>query len=813
MNTRTAILRVIPIISVMISAACSKSVSEIVEPQEGTTLSVALPSSGKTYMGPIEDGKRNVFWSEGDCISVNGITSVPLGESYDGKNSATFSFPEILNTPYNILYPASFYKDAGTITLPASQTYAAGTFADGAEPMAGYSSSAEGDISLAHLCGVLILQVKKDAGVSASNLTRISFRGNSGEQVSGDFSIDYELASISGVSASEDDKSVSLALNQPLSESDVLELYLIVPAVNYASGFSVELEDALSRSMTATTSKSKTVQAGKAMRMQEFTFVPGLQSIELESIVEEILPFDHNVTGRVVDNAGDGIEGVVVSDGLNCVRTMYDGSFYMTSNTSSAKFIFVSSPSGYKPAVSGGIPRFYKALSDITPINGIYNCGNFVMTPVSNPNRFTVLMSGDPQPRKTGNLHDKIAYHSLSVLQDYYQELYDVAGSISDREVFGICLGDLVHENMSLLDTYAEKLNLLNFPTYNVIGNHDHDPDATDDASGAAPFESFFGPTNYSFNMGGLHFVVLDNMIMSLSGGQLTSATDGLTDEIWTWLQNDLSFVPKSTKLMICSHSPMFRQYEGKERSQTAQHGPDYGDLLRTYSMVHAWNGHNHLSFNYVYPSGHRYHNKVEAHSIVRCAGELWTNEYLSGGTPRGFVVIDVDNGNISWKFHPISRQRTLFDSAYCSAPSYQWRDWNYNDYGTAVMKVGGGALTDDYQMHAYPRGAYGDNYVYANVFLWDESWENPVFTPTGGSGVTMERVTADDRYDLANWEIRNYYDSNASIIHNDHPTYITGAKGNINTIFRAPANATPSSGIISVTDRFGNTYTAPVSW
>ena len=94
-----------------------------------------------------------------------------------------------------------------------------------------------------------------------------------------------------------------------------------------------------------------------------------------------MLPFDYNITGRVVDNTGNPLENVVVSDGIQCVRTMFDGTFYMQSNTANVKFVHISTPSGYLPPVDGGKPRFYKAKVDITPSAGIYDFGGFVAFP------------------------------------------------------------------------------------------------------------------------------------------------------------------------------------------------------------------------------------------------------------------------------------------------------------------------------------------------------------------------------------------------------------------------------------------------
>ena len=820
------------------------------KPEEVTIIDVAAPGSiartTRTSMGAANEGKRPVYWTDGDRLSLNGTASNALTGVAPEQRSATFTFPGAIGTPYYLLYPSSFYKNASTITLPATQTYVAGTFAPDTAPLAGYAESGSAPISMKHLTATVQLSVKKDAGVSASNLLSVHFRGNASEQVCGDFTIDYEHATLT---ADDGGSEVALNVGQPLSEADALELFLVVPARTYASGFTVVLEDAMHRTMTKVKPSSTELNAGALVKMTEFNFVPSAlaTTFDIADIIEEVLPPDgYNITGRVVDSSSNPIEGVVVSDGAQCVRTMFDGTFYMESNIANVKFVHISTPSGYKPQVVGGIPKFYKAKADITPVDGMYDFGDYVITPVVNPNRFTLLITADPQTRVNAEWPiDRVAYKSLDACEDLYDELADVAAGISGREVYGICLGDIVHEKMALYADYNTGLARLGYPTYNVIGNHDNDPKGADDDAGAAYFESYYGPRNYSFNIGGIHFVVLDNIMMwkdPEDGNQLTGQTDGLSDGIWAWLQNDLAMIPTSTKLMVCSHSPMFKRATGAERSggsHPAVHGQDYGALINKYSEVHAWAGHTHVGFNYVYPSNHR-HKRIQVHTLARSTGELWTNEYLAAGTPRGFTIVEVDNGNITWRFHPITRQTGAFQgvsSGYCpaGAPAYNWRDWNYDGSGVAVMKDGSGALTEDYQLHAYPRGAYGDNYVYATVFLWDENWNLPVWTPDGGAPVTMTRLVTPDTqktvgesedpvkdkiYDFGDTEFRTWYKtyankSGASLAglagYRTKDTYEDN--GYLVNIFRAPADASPSSGTVSVTDRFGNTYSRTVSW
>ena len=527
-------------------------------------------------------------------------------------------------------------------------------------------------------------------------------------------------------------------------------------------------------------------------------------------------PKDYNVTGRVVDiSTGQGIGGVVVSDGRQCVATKADGHFYMTSSPTLSRFVFISTPSGYLPPVNDGIPRFYKVFPDFDSQSNAYDFGDFQLTPVANPDRFTILVSADPQPRAKSARYDKIGYHSLDICEDLYRELHDVAATITDRQVYGICLGDLVHENMSLFDNYAAGLATLGFPTYNIIGNHDNDTSAQNDDEAAVPYEQHFGPRNYSFNIGGIHFVVLDNLIMKMGTEKLNSYDQGLTDAIWTWLQADLAYIPTTATLMTFSHSPMFKTESGGERSNTANHGPDYGDLINNYAEVHAWAGHTHTSFNYVYPESHR-HKRVQVHTVARSTGELWTNEYLSNGTPRGFTIVEVDHGNISWRFHPTRYQRAAWNGmssgSWTGKPLYKWSDWTFSPTDGSAVMARGGSLDEEYQMHVYPRGAYGDDYVYVNVFLWDDKWQAPVFTPDGGSPVTMEKVTSEDRHDLATTEFKTLYKTYSTTLSQDSG-YSASNTGAITTLFRVKADAVPAGGTVSVTDRFGLTYSQKVSW
>lgn len=812
-------LIIITLAAVSLLAACQREPAPAGEGR--LVLSVSAEPTLKTAYGEEASNQRPVYWTNGDQMALNGTASAPLSGLEPEATSASFSFSGSFSSPYRLLYPASLYKSASQITLPATQTWASGNAV--ALPLAAQPSALTGSISMNHLCATVQLKVKKNPAVSAANLATVTFKGNSGEQVCGDFSINYSTATLTPAGDGEE---FVLNVDQPLDESEALNLFLVVPEGTFADGFSVVLEDALHRTMVLSTN-AITLTKGHIKPGKAFLFTPSdfCSELELDDDIEEeiIKPAGYNVKGRVVDaSTNKGLEGVVVSDGLQCVRTFADGSFYMKSTLAKTKFVWVSTPSGYLPPVVNGIPQYYKAKADVTPSGGIYDFGTYSLTPdgSADPNHFTLFMTADPQSRANPDeastiFLDNCAYRSWRCQEDLTRILKETAATISGQNIYGICLGDLVHENMPLMTDYAGELATLGFPTYNVIGNHDADPAGTDDDSGSAPFEALFGPRNYSFNIGGLHFIVLDDIMMKFdSYGDLKAYDYGLTDDVMAWLEADLSYIPTSTTLMVCSHAPMFRVSSSSEHSNTFNHGPDYGALFDKYAEVHAWAGHTHETFNYNYPDTHR-HKNIQVHTLARSTGQLWTNEYLcSCGTPRGFTVVEVNNGAITWKFHPTPYQKAAYQaSSICAEPSYTYRDWNYVSK-VAKMKDTGNTLDDSYQMHVYAPGVYQSGYVYANIFLWDDKWGTPTFSLNGGTPVDMENVpyTETGSCDYGAYEFSYYYKQNNSRVRALGSSYVVRTSG-LHTIFKTPCSAASGTGTVSVTDRFGNTFTRTISW
>ena len=513
---------------------------------------------------------------------------------------------------------------------------------------------------------------------------------------------------------------------------------------------------------------------------------------------------DWTISGCVKGDDGKALEGVVVSDGLNCVKTDKEGRYYLPADLSKAEYVMVSTPSGYSAPVEDGHACFWKWLKDSSKeSNGKYSV-DFTLNKISNPNRYSVFIFADPQPRGRTAGYDKIAYHSLDCCDDMYLDMKEYAATRKSYPVYGIGLGDIVHRDLSLLPQYRNGMAATGVTTYNVIGNHDQGNKTNlSDPEASRPYEEIMGPTNYSFNLGNMHYLMLDNMMVQANKPADECAT-GLTDDIWKWVQNDLKHVPLDTPLMVCAHSPMMRTESGSNRS--GSHLGELRNLLSKYKKAYVWAGHTHTSFNYV----DKDNPVIETHTVSRVTGALWTNEYLgANGTPRGYIVFDYDNGDVSWKFKPLYYQKGSYVGNYTRGDQfdYVWRDWDYVN-GRAIMKSTDKPLDDSYQMQVFPPKTYGDDYLYVNIFLWDELWETPRFTMDGTPSV-MRRVTEKDFcYSYSDWFITDFY-STRSVSSTD----FTPNKNNNSSMFRVHVDSESGSGTVTVKDRFGNEHKSTITW
>lgn len=551
---------------------------------------------------------------------------------------------------------------------------------------------------------------------------------------------------------------------------------------------------------------------------------------------------DYDLTGTVTCG-GSPVAGVVVSDGYQSVKTDVNGKYFInTTLNEGVTCVNVSIPSGYMAPFSSGLPQFYKKLSTVSAVNGVRTV-DFTLEQLSNPGKFTLIAYADVQirPHSSGSyaFWDNIAFKSVDVAKDFFHDVDDYADAVSGSNVIGISLGDQVHHNPSMFDTFkgADMLGRLSFPNFCIAGNHDYS--ATKSATiydAASNYESNLAPVRYSFNMGAFHVIVMDNTRTWLKDDRtvgLYDANKGLNDDAWKWLQGDLKYVSTGTPLIVCTHSALFMEdyddtgnvgkegYNPRERDIStrswAEHGNDYALLLAKYKKVYALSGHTHSIYNYVYPESNRMKN-TEVHILTRCTGDLYTNQFINNcGAPRGYLVFDIDEENCTYTFKPVAYQTAKNANKDGKAPGEMtYRDYSASD-GKFKMKAGkshaGETLDTFYQIHAYAPGAsakYPADVV-ANIFMYNRLWSGVSFEYDGGSVPMTQIAVSDAVRDIGYTWIHDFYATNYSssgwpgdAYTNNHCCY---------NLFHCTPPSGVKSGTVKATDQFGQTYEYKISW
>ena len=250
----------------LLVAGCAKeNLVESMGPQNRVTILTAGTPSTKTVL----QNDQKVLWTNGDVINVNGVESEALVLDTPAA-TATFTIPGVLNNPFKAVFPASIYKDAQTVNLPAVQAYAEGSFGPNVSPMAAYQANGN-NLNFKHLCAVLKLNIEK--GEDADDIMYVEFSGKNEEQVCGDFSINFEDATLEGASTAASAKKVRCNVYEEIS-SEGLAVYVAVPAVEYQSGYTVKVVDTKGHFMEISKQSGETLVAGKIYDMPAFTFVP-----------------------------------------------------------------------------------------------------------------------------------------------------------------------------------------------------------------------------------------------------------------------------------------------------------------------------------------------------------------------------------------------------------------------------------------------------------------------------------------------------------------------------------------------------------
>ena len=431
-----------------------------------------------------------------------------------------------------------------------------------------------------------------------------------------------------------------------------------------------------------------------------------------------------NVRGRVICD-GLPVQGVPVSDGASIVLTDASGRYDLESDKSDGS-VFIITPSGFIARTLDGLrPGFWQPLYLPATQEEVHD---FVLEK-QDQRRYTMLMLADLHLTNDPDRQDLRRFRE-EVLPCIREQ---AARAASKGPVYTVNLGDTTH------DVYWGEMGFNEFdglrylqdlpyptPFYSIMGNHDHDPSVVgEDVDRRAGWlnRDCWGPGAYSVNIGGDHWVFLDNIFyINVEGkGKKAPGVKGdrsykskLTTRQIEWLAADLALVDKDARIYICTHAPVL--YTGGKNGLLMPQSQVERIAALCAPFRHdvtVFSGHIHRNDICDHPDFPRIHQR----SLPATSGIMWTTPvgwplYGNEGSDAGFWVGEFEAGAA-----PRYRLETyLYGEKY-------FRIYDLNEVGKAYRSSEGIKKMKD----LYSGGSrldYGDkkwrNYVFLNYWGWE---------------------------------------------------------------------------------------------
>lgn len=405
---------------------------------------------------------------------------------------------------------------------------------------------------------------------------------------------------------------------------------------------------------------------------------------------------DGNGNG-VRDSGERGLEAVRVSNGRDVVLT--DGGGRYELEVDDDHIVFVIKPRGYMtPTDENHLPRFYHihkpAGSDpslkfrgVEPTGPLPASVDFPLRVQAEPERFQTIFFGDTQPRNV----EEVEYFTHDIAED----LRGFPGA------FGVTLGDVVFDDLSVFGPHNQAVALIGMPWYNVLGNHDVNYDVPDDAHSDETWERVFGPATYSFDYGPVHYVVLDNVFFYRDAEDKARYRGGFTEEQMEFMVNDLELVPKDQLVVYMMHIPLRDVPERRA----------FFDLIKGYPHTLSISGHTHTTEHDFFGAAQGNPGPEHHHYVaVTACGSWWTgapdargipHATMSDGAPNGYTIITFDGVEYSMEFRgasePAEHQMRIWTPEEVSEGELAGAEIVVNVYGgssrsSVEMRVDGGA-------------------------------------------------------------------------------------------------------------------------
>lgn len=518
------------------------------------------------------------------------------------------------------------------------------------------------------------------------------------------------------------------------------------------------------------------------------------------NIVEDIdfKPDAGTTVYGIVSSAGVGVENVVVSDGAEVTVTNEKG-IYQLKSAKKWGYVFISVPSGYEVPSVGVLPQFHCALKNSADV---VERADFKLEKVDGQDSYKIFMLGDMHlANRTGD---------LGQFAQFTSDLTDYMTRHKGEKMYALTLGDMTwdlywYSNSYYFPQYLNTINsqIKNLQIFHTMGNHDNDFQTRSDYDAAVKYVDQICPTYYSFNIGKVHYVVMDDIdCSSYDGSTSRNYVKSLSAEQLDWLAKDLSHVAKTTPVVVAMHAQVFYPTTSGFKIDH-----DQVNTLRLFDILDGYTvrfvtGHTHKLFN-VTPDAPIVdgHNFREYNSGSVCASWWWSGNLTPGihigtdGTPGGYGIWDVTG--------------TDFQCLYKSTgwpEEYQFRSYDLNNVHFSMADVPlmpsdiSASVKNAYMQYvnAYPQN--NDNEVLINIWNWNSDWTLSVVDENRKT-LPYTEVWAYDPLHIAALSVKRFNNAGLKV----PPSFITDK---FTHFFKVKADDADTDLVITVKDEFGNEWT-----
>jgi hypothetical protein len=376
---------------------------------------------------------------------------------------------------------------------------------------------------------------------------------------------------------------------------------------------------------------------------------------EISGVVFEDL--NHN---GIQDMGEKGITGILVSNQSDISSTDETGRYSLPLGADES-VIYVIKPAAYEvPLDENKLPQFYyihkpqgsKNLyyGGIEPTGDLPGNLNFPLIPILPSDTFHVAVLADPQTRTLEEVH--------YLRDDIVAELPGTGA------LFGIALGDIMFDDLSLFNEYDRTMAMAGFPVFHVPGNHDfdHHPDSVHNTPDT--YIKHLGPDYYAFEYGQVSFIMLNTVdwMEEQSNKYYRNYRGSVPENQLHWISNYLDFIDEDRLIVFCMHIPLYTM-DSLVQQNHIDNLNQLMELVKGRKHLLAISGHMHALENF-YLDATLGWNAPEPFQVITCAtaaGGWWhgprdergipASLQMNDGTPNGYHIFRFTGNTYQQRF------------------------------------------------------------------------------------------------------------------------------------------------------------------